>query len=76
MLACAAGHDGVIGGRVPFYAFPEQAVDALARAAAYAEWRARPAEPDDVDRGTARAIVQEECRPMSPPGYSAATGSH
>ncbi|MDF5755217.1 GNAT family N-acetyltransferase [Spongiactinospora sp. TRM90649] len=64
VLACVVGHDDVIDGRIPAYAFPEQAVDALARAVAYAGWRARPAEPDhhmvSVDRRTAREIVLEE----------------
>ncbi|MEN3533652.1 GNAT family N-acetyltransferase [Microbispora sp. ZYX-F-249] len=31
VLACLAGHDELIDGRVPAYAFPEQAVHALAR---------------------------------------------
>ncbi len=38
-LACVLGQDGLVGGRVPCYAYPEQAVGALARVAAYAEWR-------------------------------------
>ncbi len=38
-LACVLGHDGLVGGRVPCYAYPEQAVRALARVAAYVEWR-------------------------------------
>lgn len=63
VLACVVGHDGVIDGRVPSYAFPEQAVKALARAAGYAEWRARPAsepaEPPAADVETAKAIVAE-----------------
>ncbi|GLW99107.1 bifunctional GNAT family N-acetyltransferase/acetate--CoA ligase family protein [Microtetraspora sp. NBRC 16547] len=46
VLACVVGHDGLIGGRVPTYAFPEQAVHALARAECHARWRARPEEPE------------------------------
>ncbi|GAA4039463.1 bifunctional GNAT family N-acetyltransferase/acetate--CoA ligase family protein [Nonomuraea soli] len=41
VVACVIGHDGLIDGRVPSYAFPEQAVAALARAADYAESRGR-----------------------------------
>ncbi|MFB9722518.1 bifunctional acetate--CoA ligase family protein/GNAT family N-acetyltransferase [Planobispora longispora] len=44
VLACVVGHDGLIGGRIPGYAFPEQAVAALARAVRYARWRDRPVE--------------------------------
>ncbi|GIH95770.1 GNAT family N-acetyltransferase [Planobispora siamensis] len=60
VLACVVGHDGLIGERVPGYAFPEQAVAALARAVRYARWRDRPAEEDALadrpdDRETARA---------------------
>lgn len=43
VLACVTGHDGLIDGRVPSYAYPEQAVEALAQAVRYAEWRARSA---------------------------------
>lgn len=39
VLACVSGHDGLIDGRVPGYAYPEQAVEALAQAVRYAEWR-------------------------------------
>ncbi len=46
VLACVVGHDGLIGGRVPTYAFPEQAVHALARAVEHARWRALPDEPE------------------------------
>src|SRR5262249_25356734 len=48
VLACVvAGHGrpqplDAAGERVPSYAFPENAARALARAAAYAEWRAEP----------------------------------
>lgn len=61
VLACVAGHDGLIDGRVPSYAFPEQAVQALAHAVRYAGWR-RSAEPAAVtvaaDAEAARQIVQ------------------
>ncbi|HEX4811636.1 MAG TPA: GNAT family N-acetyltransferase [Nonomuraea sp.] len=64
VLACVIGHDGLIDGRVPSYAFPEQAVQALAHAVRYAEWRRRPTEPTavpmSVDVATAREIVQAE----------------
>ncbi|SDD78882.1 bifunctional GNAT family N-acetyltransferase/acetate--CoA ligase family protein [Glycomyces harbinensis] len=47
--------------RVPVFAFPESAVAALGRAAAYATWRTRPlgTRPDlpGIDRAGARAIV-------------------
>ncbi|MEV7805631.1 GNAT family N-acetyltransferase [Microbispora sp. NPDC088329] len=61
VLACLAGHDALIDGRVPAYAFPEQAVHALARAAAHATWRARPARPAEdvagIDLAAVRRIV-------------------
>ncbi|MGW4968249.1 acetate--CoA ligase family protein, partial [Nonomuraea sp. NPDC004186] len=64
VLACVVGHDGLIDGRVPSYAFPEQAVQALAHAVRYAEWRSRPVEPVPVpppaDEKTAREIVHAE----------------
>jgi acyl-CoA synthetase (NDP forming) len=47
--------------RIPTYAFPEPAARALAQAARYAEWRARPegvvAEFEDVDADAARDVV-------------------
>jgi acyl-CoA synthetase (NDP forming) len=52
------------GGRgiIPSFPFPESAARALARAAAYTEWRARPAGTvrrfDDVDAAGARAALQ------------------
>jgi acetyl coenzyme A synthetase (ADP forming)-like protein len=53
---------GVGDERVPVYLFPENAARALARTCAYAEWRrtAHPAaiRPDDIDRGTARDVVE------------------
>ncbi len=61
VLACLAGHDELIDGRVPAYAFPEQAVHALARAAGHAAWRARLAAPAEdvpgIDLAAARRIV-------------------
>ncbi|WP_240197798.1 GNAT family N-acetyltransferase [Nonomuraea lactucae] len=64
VLACVVGHDGLIDGRVPAYAFPEQAVEALARAVSYAEWRQDPGEPATVlvsaDERKAREIIQAE----------------
>jgi len=51
-------------GRVPLYASPEEAVSALARAAAYGEWRRRPEGEipllDDVDPAAARELVERE----------------
>ncbi|MCF6474874.1 GNAT family N-acetyltransferase [Nonomuraea sp. MG754425] len=64
VLACLAGHDGTIDGRIPSYAFPEQAVEALVHAVRYAEWRRRPPEPAAptiaADVETARRIVRAE----------------
>ncbi|WP_433427717.1 GNAT family N-acetyltransferase [Nonomuraea sp. CA-141351] len=64
VLACVVGHDDLIDGRVPSYAFPEQAVQALTHVARYAEWRSRPVEPVPVpppaDEKAARAIVHAE----------------
>jgi len=49
------------GRRYPVYAFPEDAARALARAASWAEWRARPEEPawqaPDARRDEAQAVV-------------------
>jgi len=54
----AGSADGV---RVPRYDFPEEAAQALARAARYAEWRARPTGAlvtfDDVDADAADAVL-------------------
>ncbi|MFI9561241.1 bifunctional acetate--CoA ligase family protein/GNAT family N-acetyltransferase [Nonomuraea endophytica] len=62
VLACIVGHDGLIDGRIPSYAFPEQAVATLARAVRHAEWRTAPppeATPDPQrDLHTARELVQ------------------
>ncbi|TXK41067.1 GNAT family N-acetyltransferase [Nonomuraea sp. C10] len=62
VLACVVGHDGVIDGRVPSYAFPEQAIKALTQAARYAEWRERPLpeheEPPAADVESAEEIVR------------------
>ncbi|NJP25291.1 GNAT family N-acetyltransferase [Microbispora sp. SCL1-1] len=61
VLACLAGHDELVDGRVPAYAFPEQAVHALARAAAHAAWRARPPASREnlpgIDSAAARRII-------------------
>jgi acyl-CoA synthetase (NDP forming)/GNAT superfamily N-acetyltransferase len=52
-------------GSVPSYASPERAVAALARAARYARWRARPVGefvvPPGVDTERARALVARLC---------------
>jgi acetate---CoA ligase (ADP-forming) len=52
---------GADGRRVPVYAFPEDAARALARAAHWAEWRARPEEAawraPDARRDEAQALV-------------------
>ena len=52
--------------RVPTYAFPENAVRALAKVAAYAEWRAQPAgllwSYDDIRTDDARAVCQTALR--------------
>ncbi len=60
VIACILGEDGLIDGRVPSYAYPEQAVQALARVVDYTAWRNAPAEEmetggfDDLTaRGTA-----------------------
>ncbi|MEO3867626.1 GNAT family N-acetyltransferase [Nonomuraea sp. B12E4] len=62
VLACVVGHDGLIDGRVPSYAFPEQAIQALTHAVHYAEWRQRSEEqsaaPVPADGKTAREIVR------------------
>ncbi|MET8158316.1 GNAT family N-acetyltransferase [Sphaerisporangium sp. NPDC005289] len=55
VVACVMGHEGLIDGRIPVYAYPEEAVRALARVTAYAAWLRTPddrAEP--VSRGPAR----------------------
>lgn len=65
VLACVLGHDGVLPGGTPSYAFPEQAVYALSRVVDYVRRRERPAEiaaearPWSRDR-TAAAIVRQE----------------
>ncbi|MFC6084192.1 bifunctional acetate--CoA ligase family protein/GNAT family N-acetyltransferase [Sphaerisporangium aureirubrum] len=60
VLACVMGQDGLIDGHVPGYAYPEQAVHALARAAAYAEWRRTAPETSAPVLGdrAAREIIQ------------------
>lgn len=63
VVACVVGHDETIG-PVPAYAFPEQAVQAVSRAADYARWRSRPAPPFVPPTGTdiqaARELVEED----------------
>ncbi|WP_336215245.1 bifunctional acetate--CoA ligase family protein/GNAT family N-acetyltransferase [Nonomuraea sp. LPB2021202275-12-8] len=44
VLACVVGHDALIDGRIPSYAFPEQAAGALTRVVHYAERRKQPVE--------------------------------
>ncbi|MEV7011388.1 GNAT family N-acetyltransferase [Streptosporangium sp. NPDC051022] len=69
VLACIAGHDGLLDGRVPCYAFPEQAVQALHHAVEYASWRSVPQSPpaDPRTAGTvaARGLVEADlaCHP-------------
>ncbi|PYQ31759.1 MAG: GNAT family N-acetyltransferase [Acidobacteria bacterium] len=50
---------------VPAFPFPERAVNALALATRYAEWRERPAGEivafDDIDREVLRAVVDVSC---------------
>jgi acyl-CoA synthetase (NDP forming)/GNAT superfamily N-acetyltransferase len=57
------GERGMLHGAVPSYPAPEDAVRALARAVRYADWRRRPRgrvpELPGVDRGRARALVDE-----------------
>ncbi|MEV4751183.1 GNAT family N-acetyltransferase [Streptosporangium sp. NPDC049248] len=75
MLACVVGHDDLIDGRVPGYAFPEQAVQALAHVVRYAEWRSRPVElvpvPPPADEKTAREIVHAELEARPDGGWLA-----
>jgi acyl-CoA synthetase (NDP forming)/GNAT superfamily N-acetyltransferase len=57
------GERGMLRGAVPSYPAPEDAVRALARVVRYAGWRRRPRgrvpEPAGIDRGRARALVDE-----------------
>ncbi|WP_431933210.1 GNAT family N-acetyltransferase [Nonomuraea jabiensis] len=77
VLACVVGHDGLIDDRVPSYAFPEQAVQALAHAVRYAAWRRLPDEPVPVpppaDERTAREIVQAELKERPDGGWLSPT---
>jgi acetyl coenzyme A synthetase (ADP forming)-like protein len=72
VVACFLGRDGTLdllpgtepdARAVPSFAFPENAAAALARAATYAEWRARPwgLAPvlDGIDEAGARTLVEE-----------------
>ncbi|WP_326822816.1 bifunctional acetate--CoA ligase family protein/GNAT family N-acetyltransferase [Streptosporangium sp. NBC_01756] len=63
VTACISGHDGLLDGRVPCYAFPEQAVQALRHTVDYASWRtapqAPPADPRPADT-VARGIVEAD----------------
>ncbi len=72
VLLVSLGRDpGPLGpsGRVPAFAFPEEAVAALGKVAAYSAWRRRPEgtvpEPVGVDRDAAAALVDHalEVRP-------------
>jgi acyl-CoA synthetase (NDP forming)/GNAT superfamily N-acetyltransferase len=62
VVACLAGHDGVIGDQVPSYAFPEDAVAALARAAGYVGRRAAPSDAPlpPADSARAHSLVAAE----------------
>ncbi|MEV0584529.1 GNAT family N-acetyltransferase [Nonomuraea sp. NPDC050310] len=64
VVACIVGHDGMIYDRVPAYAFPEQALSALARAVAYADRLGRAVPADEplsgLDREAARTLVARE----------------
>ena len=61
LMGGGASPAGPDGRRIPVYAFPEDAARALARAARWAEWRARPEEPawqpPDARRDEAQALV-------------------
>ncbi|MEU8359776.1 GNAT family N-acetyltransferase [Nonomuraea sp. NPDC048882] len=73
VLACVAGHDGLIDGRVPSYAFPEQAVQALAHAVRDAAWRRSAARPAAVsvpaDAEAARQIVRDALKEQPDGGW-------
>ncbi|NUR87068.1 MAG: acetate--CoA ligase family protein, partial [Nonomuraea sp.] len=60
LAACLVGHDGLIDGRVPSYAFPEDAVAALAHAARYAERVPLPAPVFGRAPESARRLVAAE----------------
>ncbi|MEO6629373.1 MAG: GNAT family N-acetyltransferase, partial [Aquihabitans sp.] len=71
IVACFLGADpppralrhSPAGGRVPCLPVPERAADALARACAYGDWRARPvgaeADLDGIDQAAAETIVAD-----------------
>lgn len=64
LLTVFMSREGVpaeLGGRIPSYAFPEEAARALGRSARYGEWRKRPAGhvpvSEDVRRDEAASII-------------------
>lgn len=71
--AVEATHASPLPTEVPWYAFPESAVHALAKVMPYTRWRSAPAgiTPSfhDADRDTARAIVEHA--PLSADGWLA-----
>jgi acyl-CoA synthetase (NDP forming) len=62
VFACRVGETATSAG-LPTYAFPEAPARALARAAAYAEWRSQPLgvtpDFDDIDVTAARAVCRK-----------------
>ncbi|WP_214317843.1 bifunctional acetate--CoA ligase family protein/GNAT family N-acetyltransferase [Nonomuraea sediminis] len=62
VLACLVGHDGMIDDRIPSYAFPEDAVAALAHAADYAQHRPWPVDAPAMaaETAAARRLVASE----------------
>jgi len=60
--AATAGPEELAAAKIPTYAFPEMPARVLSRAAAYAEWRARPQglvlEFDDMELEPARALCR------------------
>ncbi|GAB1819711.1 hypothetical protein HerbRD11066_28750 [Herbidospora sp. RD11066] len=74
-LACVLGQDGLVGGRVPCYAYPEQAVRALSRVAAYVEWRSTAPEWTSVpDDPAARELVHDTPRLLAHFGITLDSG--
>ncbi len=81
VLSCFMGAHGVPEGlrslqegHIPSYPFPESAAKALARTVRYARWRTQPegreVHFDDIDLGSARAVVQSALH-RAEPGQSA-----